>query len=699
MLPLRDDAIHPPVVERVRIAVRERPASDEDLPSIQVRLKTDGDKLVAFAPGSPTGMMYKYDYYYPQNVGQDDLFRTIGLEMIEILMGGLSTSCVVLGVAETGKTHTLFGSPNECGLIQETVQELFRRLEMQDDHTYELTLKYWDMSLESAVDNLSEDIIFVDGEAIPVVHNMYRDDFGRLLLGNLNEVDIPNFETFVQHLNEGNERRIQRGIQRGCRWHGFVQLSLLTTDKMRGERCVLRTLTFVHTKGPDRVGKKYHNSSLFSEYCKVNMSITLLGAGVLHSLEYRDRRKHLVKTKKELSQLIQKSQTFFMECRFSKLMAQYICGQEAGFIIGCVDSLHFQETLDMLETLQLYSRFRCACFPIILCSEKGRLYRRLRKLERQYGDESALAKLYANESGRPLTEEEEELRRLKGAISGLNNPSNEEAKEHEEELKKRGRERNAAPGGNFKTHGDRNKIYLNPQKTATYEGQWAGGQFDGFGEHIQSNFKYRGEFREGLREGEGSLFIRESGTSPYVRVYQGEWLAGKRDGRGMQWCKNGEVYEGDFVDDQRHGVGKLYQTNGDVISGNFKNNMVEGWAMLRTPNGDWFEGFWCRGMREGPGVWHYVERLQRLTGEWSKNIPVMGVLTDDPEKIDNSVGHFIPRVGLLNYEEIFRKERDKLNERRQLEFHKEGKVWTDYQLTFGKLQMKTPTSHIDGEIH
>lgn len=685
MAGIREDAIHPPVVERLRIAVRERPVSDEDLASTQIRFKTDEDKLVAYAPGAAAGIMYDYDYYYPQNSKQDDLFRTIGLEMVEVVMGGLSTSCVLLGLADTGKTHTLFGSENESGLIQDTTRELFRRLETQNDHKYEVTLKYWDMSHESAADNLSDDIVYKDGEPHQVPHTIFRDDFNRLYLRHLNEVQVSNFNEFERYLYEGNQRRIARASERQCRWHGFVQLSVFTTDVVRGERCVLRTMTFIHTKGPDRVGEKGLTGSVLPEYCNINVSITLLCAGVLHSLDYRERRKHLVRTKEDLFDLIQKSQSFFMECHFSKLMAQHVCGHEATFVIGCVNPLNYRDSINLMENLQLFCRLRCACFSIVMPSEKGRLLRRLRTLERAYIDEDMLTKLYNNEGGRPFTEEEEELRRLKGAVEGWHLTDSEKNRQHEEEMKKRGRERNALDAsGNFATHGDRNKIYLNPQKTATYEGQWADGLFDGFGEHIQANFKYRGEFRRGQREGEGSLYIREPGKpkSPFVRVYQGEWLAGKRDGQGTQWCKNGEVYEGHFSADKRHGVGKLYLVNGDIISGNFRDNLAEGWAVLRTPGGDWFEGFWSRGMREGRGVWHFVERKQCLEGEWSKNVAVMGVLTDDDDKVDSNAYHYIPRLYLEGYEQIFEREREKLNERRAKEFAAEGRVWVDNQIPF-----------------
>ncbi|EPY37262.1 kinesin [Strigomonas culicis] len=690
-----EEVVHPPVVERLRTAIRQRPVADEDLSSIQVRLKTDGEKIVAFSPFSGNGLLYDYDYYFPPNARQTDLYLTIGREMVEAVMGGLSSNCVTFGAAETGKTHTLFGDPNEYGLIHDTVRELFARLEQQaDSHEFVVTMRYWDMNKDGVSDNLVEDPeetslnLAISRGTEPLRHSVFRDGFGRLYLSNLREVDITNFDDFEEYLNKGNEVRIRCGNSRMARWHGFVQLSVTTTDKAKGERCVLRNLTFVHMKGTDRVGEKGFSGDALRENSGINVSVTLLCAGVIHSLEYQDKRRDRVRTKEQLHDLIAKSESFFMECRFSQMMSQLVCGHEVSFVVGCIDPLSYSTTIGTLESLQLFRQLRCACLPVVTPSEKGRLLRKLRLLEGTFGGAEVLASVYNETSGRPRTEEEEALLELYGQIEGWQSQGNRqvEAERHEEELKQRSRARLTKDGsastkenapGTCATHGDRKKIYLNAAKTATYEGQWADGLFDGFGEHIQANYKYRGEFRRGKREGEGSLFIRKGDKDPYNRVYEGEWLNGMRDGRGTQWCASGEVYEGEFACDKRHGNGRLYCTNGDVVEGSFAEGLNDGWAVLRQENGDWFEGYWSRGMREGPGVWHYTKRRQCYRGEWSKNNPVMGTVEDDEEKVDNTCSGFIPRVSVLAYEKLLAKERDKLNERRRREYAAEGREWVD----------------------
>ncbi|EPY26694.1 hypothetical protein AGDE_11139 [Angomonas deanei] len=441
-------------------------------------------------------------------------------------------------------------------------------------------------------------------------------------------------------------------------------------------------MTFVHTKGNDRAGDKNVRGEALKAVSDINVSLTLLCAGVIHSLEYRDKRRPSVKSKEDLYQLIKKSESFFMECRFSQMMSQLICGHEASFVIGCVDPLNYGSTIDTLENLQLFRRLDCACKPIITPSEKGRLLHKLRALESTFGGAEVLSSVYNDRSGRPRTEEEEALLELYGHIEGWNTSltsRKEEYASHEEQLQEKSRQRQLTTTGTSErhaTHGDRKKIYLNPAKTATYEGQWAGGVFDGFGEHIQANYKYRGEFRNGKREGEGTLFIKD-GNAPYRRVYEGEWLNGMRDGRGTQWTKDGEVYEGEFVADKRHGNGRLYATNGDIIEGSFKEGVCDGWAVLRQANGDWFEGYWVDGLREGPGEWHYVKRKQLYKGEWSKNIAVLGTIEDEPDKETDECSGFVPRIELLQYEEILSKEREKLNEKRRRERQLQGKEWTD----------------------
>jgi hypothetical protein len=170
----------------------------------------------------------------------------------------------------------------------------------------------------------------------------------------------------------------------------------------------------------------------------------------------------------------------------------------------------------------------------------------------------------------------------------------------------------------------------------------------------------------GLYEGVGTLWTRESETAPWVRVYKGEWRAGKRHGKGVQWGPgDGEVYEGCFVDGERSITGTLYLANGDRVSGQFAHGKAEGQAKLFCQNGDWFEGIWRDGLREGDGVWHYEARQQEYRGTWHKGVAKCGVMLDKHGKTTSQASTFLPRCFLADPDAVLNVQRAAIEEKRR----------------------------------
>ena len=54
--------------------------------------------------------------------------------------------------------------------------------------------------------------------------------------------------------------------------------------------------------------------------------------------------------------------------------------------------------------------------------------------------------------------------------------------------------------------------------------------------------------------------------------YEGDFKNDKREGKGVQYYKNGDRYEGDFKNNKREGKGIFYCFNGDREMGDYFND-------------------------------------------------------------------------------------------------------------------------------
>ncbi|KRX08486.1 Protein kinase-like domain [Pseudocohnilembus persalinus] len=154
------------------------------------------------------------------------------------------------------------------------------------------------------------------------------------------------------------------------------------------------------------------------------------------------------------------------------------------------------------------------------------------------------------------------------------------------------------------------------------------------GDNVTQNYpdgsKYEGEQQLGLRHGVGKLYL------PNGEWYDGSWLQDKRQGRGKQHYKSGNLkYEGEFSNDQFEGVGTLYnespnyssteepnyknlsqEQNWDKYEGSFKNGQKSGWGTIYFMRGQRFEGQFSENKANGFGTYFSEMNEPVLKGTW-----------------------------------------------------------------------------------
>ena len=77
---------------------------------------------------------------------------------------------------------------------------------------------------------------------------------------------------------------------------------------------------------------------------------------------------------------------------------------------------------------------------------------------------------------------------------------------------------------------------------------------------------YEGEYLDGKYNGKGIAFYKDQGA------YESEWKDGAKNGKGIFKYINGDVYEGEFMENTLDGFGKKTYSNGRIEEGLWENN-------------------------------------------------------------------------------------------------------------------------------
>ena len=137
---------------------------------------------------------------------------------------------------------------------------------------------------------------------------------------------------------------------------------------------------------------------------------------------------------------------------------------------------------------------------------------------------------------------------------------------------------------------------------AVYEGEYKAGKIEGRGVfRYASGDVYEGVWKSGVREGQGTYRYASNA------VYEGQYKRDQKEGRGTFRYADGGVYEGGWKAGQREGQGAYRFVSGDVYEGEYKAGQEEGLGTFRYADGAVYEGEYIAGQREGRGTFRHAD--------------------------------------------------------------------------------------------
>ena len=125
---------------------------------------------------------------------------------------------------------------------------------------------------------------------------------------------------------------------------------------------------------------------------------------------------------------------------------------------------------------------------------------------------------------------------------------------------------------------------------------------NGYGKEINlesMEIVFKGEYLNGKRHGKGKEYII------FPSFFEGEYLNGERNGQGKEYEYGKLIFEGEYLNGKRNGKGKEYHWNGNLIfEGEYLNGKRNGKG--KEYNGSdhlIFEGEYLNGMRNKRILW------------------------------------------------------------------------------------------------
>ena len=146
-----------------------------------------------------------------------------------------------------------------------------------------------------------------------------------------------------------------------------------------------------------------------------------------------------------------------------------------------------------------------------------------------------------------------------------------------------------------------------------------------------TKYQYDGAFSGGKKNGQGTLYLYNNGTSSYdVKQYEGNWVDDQKQGKGKYYYESGDYYDGNWNADKKNGQGTYYYAATEqYYTGNWQTDKKQGSGDLtyRQASEDGYRliytGAWDNDMKHGTGRYNYSDS-EYFVGTWSNDLMANG---------------------------------------------------------------------------
>ncbi|PIA14448.1 kinesin-domain-containing protein, partial [Coemansia reversa NRRL 1564] len=216
-------------------------------------------------------------------------------------MSGFNGTIFAYGQTSSGKTHTMYGSGSELGIIKLAVKNMFDMVNSDTNREYLLRVSFLEIYNEVLRDLLE-----------PTKSNLkiHENSKHEIFVGDLSEHIVFNAAQVEEVLQKGDRNRHIAGTnmnERSSRSHTIFRIVIESREKAFTGAVKVSCLNLVDLAGSERVGQTGAEGQRLKEGAHINKSLLALGTVIGRLSEDGGDRGHVPYRDSKLTRILQPS--------------------------------------------------------------------------------------------------------------------------------------------------------------------------------------------------------------------------------------------------------------------------------------------------------------------------------------------------------------------------------------------------------
>ncbi|XP_022935551.1 kinesin-like protein KIN-7O [Cucurbita moschata] len=259
-------------MERIHVTVRARPLSAADAKTSPWRIS--GNSI--FIPNHPN--KFDFDRVFGEDCSTFEVYQARTKEIVASAVRGFNGTVFAYGQTNSGKTHTMRGSPTEPGIIPLAVNNLFDVIHQDADREFLLRMSYMEIYNEEI-----NDLLVPEHRKLQIHESLERGIYvaglrEEIVASSDQVLDLMEFGESHRHIGETNMNLYS------SRSHTIFRMIIESRDKVEdgdtGNSCDavrVSVLNLVDLAGSERAAKTGAEGIRLKEGSHINKSLMTLG--------------------------------------------------------------------------------------------------------------------------------------------------------------------------------------------------------------------------------------------------------------------------------------------------------------------------------------------------------------------------------------------------------------------------------------